>query len=156
MSLFPIEMRELRIFRLKYRIEELRFLIENKNAVSFCVTTSLHPEEREKLRVELNKLNFNVVSVSKNIIYFLFQSSGWKNVCNLLECKLFLILNKNNDLILEKKYLLALTNLNNFSMRLFLYNNQIYRKESLKILLSSLSPSENNSKQILYLLIRLS
>jgi len=76
MSLFPIEMRELRSFRLKYRIEELRFLIENKNAVSFCVTTSLHPEEREKLRVELNKLNFNVVSVSKNIIYFLFQSSG--------------------------------------------------------------------------------
>jgi len=64
-----------------------------------------------------------------------------------------LILNKNNDLILEKKNLLALTNLNNFSMRLFLYNNQIYRKESLKILLSSLSPSENNSKQILYLFL---
>ena len=64
-----------------------------------------------------------------------------------------MILNKNNDLILEKKNLLALTNLNNFSMRLFLYNNQIYRKESLKILLSSLSPSENNSKQILYLFL---
>lgn len=76
MSLFPIETRELRSFRIKYRIEELRFLMENKNtALSFCITTSLHPIQRENLRVELNKLNLSVISISKNIINFLFQST---------------------------------------------------------------------------------
>jgi hypothetical protein len=77
MSLFPIETRELRSFRIKYRIEELRSLIDNKNtALSFCITTSLHPIQRETLRLELNKLNLGVISISKNIINFLFQSKN--------------------------------------------------------------------------------
>jgi hypothetical protein len=76
MSLFPIETRELRSFRIKYRIEELRFLIENKNtALSFCITTSLSPKEREILRTDLNTLNFKVISISKNIIKFLFHAT---------------------------------------------------------------------------------
>jgi len=76
MSIFPIETRELRSFRLKYRIENLRFLIENKNSsVSFCITTSLSPKEREILRTDLNTLNFKVISISKNIIKFLFHAT---------------------------------------------------------------------------------
>lgn len=151
MSLFPIETRELRSFRIKYRIEELRFLIENKNtALSFCITTSLHPIQRGNLRVELNKLNLSVISISKNIINFLFQSTNWKNISNLLEGELFLVINKTNNLLLTKEYIEALTNLNNFSVRLFLYNNQIYRKESLKLLLASPNSESNNVKPAIY------
>lgn len=75
MSLFSIEMRELRSFRLKYRAENFRFLIENKNvAVSICITTSLNPSERENLRKEINKLDFKVISLQKKTVQFLFQS----------------------------------------------------------------------------------
>ena len=75
MSLFSIEMRELRSFRLKYRVENFRFLIENKNApVSICITTSLNPSERENLRKEINKLDFKVISLQKKTLQFLFQS----------------------------------------------------------------------------------
>ena len=151
MSIFPIETRELRSFRLKYRIENLRFLIENKNSsVSFCITTSLSPKEREILRTDLNTLNFKVISISKNIIKFLFHATTWKNIYNLLEGQIFLVINKNKDFILTKKDIFSLINLNNFSLRLFLYNNQIYRKENLKLLLKNNLLENTNPKLIIY------
>ena len=151
MSLFSIEMRELRSFRLKYRVENFRFLIENKNApVSICITTSLNPSERENLRKEINKLDFKVISLQKKTLQFLFQSLEWKNVSNLLEGQVFLILNKHNNNLLTKKNIVELINLKNFSLRLFLYNNQLYRKESLKKLLYSLDTNENQVLQKFY------
>jgi hypothetical protein len=43
-----------------------------------------------------------------------------------------------------------LINLNNFSLRLFLYNNQIYRKENLKLLLKNNLLENTNPKLIIY------
>ena len=67
-----------------------------------------------------------------------------------MEGELFLVVNKTNNLLLTKEHIEALTNLNNFSVRLFLYNNQIYRKESLKLLLASPNSQGNNVKPVIY------
>lgn len=67
-----------------------------------------------------------------------------------MEGELFLVVNKTNNLLLTKEHIEALTNLNNFSVRLFLYNNQIYRKESLKLLLASPNSQSNNVKPVIY------
>ena len=69
---------------------------------------------------------------------------------NLLEGQVFLILNKHNNNLLTKKNIVELINLKNFSLRLFLYNNQLYRKESLKKLLYSLDTNENQVLQKFY------
>lgn len=69
---------------------------------------------------------------------------------NLLEGQVFLILNKHNNNLLTKKNIVELINLKNFSLRLFLYNNQLYRKESLKKLLFSLDTNENQVLQKFY------
>jgi hypothetical protein len=71
-------------------------------------------------------------------------------VSNLLEGQVFLILNKHNNNLLTKKNIVELINLKNFSLRLFLYNNQLYRKESLKKLLFSLDTNENQVLQKFY------
>lgn len=131
MALFSVETRELRSFRLRYRIEELRSAIENKNTDGvFCISNSLHPIEREELRGEFNTRNINVISLSKNIIRFLFIDSKWKNVRNLLEGQIFFVRDRNNKQ-LNKDYLINITQSEKFSLRLFLHNQQLYRKENL-------------------------
>jgi hypothetical protein len=70
-----------------------------------------------------------------------------------LEGELFLVVNKTNNFLLAKEHIEALTNLNNFSLRLFLYNNQIYRKESLKLLLALPNSQGNRSKPVIYIFL---
>ena len=137
MALFSVETRELRSFRLRHRIEELRSVIEDKNTDGvFCISNSLHPIEREELRGEFNTRNINVISLSKNIVRFLFIDSKWKNVRNLLEGQIFFVRDRNNKL-LTKDFLLSMTQSEKFTLRLFLHNQQLYRKENLIKLLSN-------------------
>lgn len=159
MSLFSVETRELRSFRIRYRIENLRFVVENKQTDGvFCLANSLDSVEREDLRSDLNKNNISVTSLSKNIIRFLFNGldkdskQKWKNVRNLLEGQIFLIRHKNENIRLNKNFLISLTKSDKFTLRLFLHNHQIYRKEHLTRLLTS--PEQNKPAVLILFLLK--
>lgn len=158
MSLFSVETRELRSFRIRYRIEKLRSVVENtKTDGVFCLANSLHPVEREELRLDLNTNNISVTSLSKNIIRFLFNSTDkkskqkWKNVRSLLEGQIFLIQHKDENTRLNKSFLTTLTKSDKFNLRLFLHNQQIYRKEHLMRLLPE--PEQHKPSLLVLLLL---
>jgi hypothetical protein len=74
MSVFFVETRELRSFRIKHRTEELRDIIEKKNTEgAFCVTNFLYPVEREEMRSYFNEHNLAVTALAKDIIRLLFK-----------------------------------------------------------------------------------
>lgn len=157
MSLFSVETRELRSFRIRYRIEELRSVIKNKKTDgAFCLANSLHPIEREDLRSDLNKNNISITSLSKNIIRFVFDGAEkeskqkWKNVRSLLEGQIFLIQNKDESTGFNKNFLTNLTKSDKFTLRLFLHNHQIYRKHQVARLVAT---PEQNKPAILVLLL---
>ena len=151
MSLFSIEVRELRSFRIRHRIQNLRFFIENSNINgAFCIANSLHPIEREELRSDFNKNNIVVTSLSKNIIRFLFINSKWKIVRNLLEGEIFLIRSKSN-VLLKKDYLLSLIKPGKFFLRLLIQNNELYRNQHLTLLLNKLGKNKNDFLVLFYL-----
>lgn len=153
MALFSVETRELRSFRIRHRIEELRSVIENEKTDGvFCVANSLYPVEREELRSHFNKHNVAVTSLSKNIIRFLFANTKWKDVRSLLEGQIFLIKNKENNSRLSRNFLATLTKDEKFTLRLFLHNHQVYRRERLKTLL--VTPEQKNPTVLLLLLLK--
>ena len=137
MALFFVETRELRSFRMRSRIKELSTVLENKNTEAvFCVTNFLGPNVRKELRSQFNQDALLVTSISKNIIRFLFANNAWQDFRSLLEGQIFLLRNKNNTTSFTRKFLVTLTKDEKFTLRLFLYKHQLYRRERLKLLLT--------------------
>lgn len=137
MSVFFVETRELRSFRIKHRTEELRDIIEKKNTEgAFCVTNFLYPVEREEMRSYFNEHNLAVTALAKDIIRLLFKDKKWTAIRSLLEGQIFLIQSKNKNKALTKNFLSILITHEKFTLRLFFNNQQLYRRERLNSLLS--------------------
>ena len=144
MSLVSVNIRELRSFRIKHRIKELRTVIENKNTDGvFCTSNSF-------FRVEKKDLGFNendiIISLySKNIIRFLFRNYNWINIRSLLEGQIFLIKHKETNKFLDKTVIINFLKSQKFLLRLYIHNQNIYRKGKLNQLSLFLDQKEASS-----------
>lgn len=152
MTLLAVDTRELRSFRFRFRIEELRSVIDNKTTdVSFCSSTSFNPIEREELRANLNKYQVVATSFSKNIVKFLFNNPNWIIIRSLLEGQSFVIKDnqKSNNFETNLKFFKMIVEQNDkFVLRLVLHNHQLYRRYYLKRLINSTTLNKITKEQI--------
>lgn len=157
MSSLFIDTRELRSFRIKYRIKEFQSLIEDKKfTIAFCTTNTLYPAERENLRSSLNSSKLKVIFFSKNTIKVLLKKKKWIPIFNLLEGDLYLVKHVQKNSSLTKPNILSIISLTNFTLRLFLSSQQFYRKDVLIKLLENLKSfnSNINPKTLIYFLLK--
>lgn len=142
--------REIKSFRLKYRIEHLKNIFENSQQQALFLT--LNNYSKNDLKKEHSKDSLLVNNVSKKTIKYICNNNALKN---LLEGNVIVAQSKTNTL----NYKTILEN-NKISLNFYLSNQQIYRnKEQLKTITvtpnaiyTQLNFAKKNLLQSLYLL----
>jgi len=137
MALFLLNTRELRSFKIRKNGLDLCEFIKDKNkSVAFGVSYSFYTDTRLSIKDTLSKQNLKAVLFSLRIFRFLFKSTEWLLIKNLLRGQIFLITSKDNN-VFVKENLKFLSTTNQFFLRLVLSNQIFYRKERLNTLIKS-------------------
>lgn len=112
--------REIKSFRLRSRIKDLKSFILKKDSVGiFMFSDSLNPAERIALREQLSVRNLQVIFYTKTLFSFLLKNEKYIRLNNLLQGDVFLIKNRDGKELTEFD-IKSILNQNNFMIR-FLY-----------------------------------
>ncbi len=105
-----INNREIRSFRLRYRMLLLSSFLKNKDSLGmFMFSDTLQPSVRQEIAEEFNKREIKVNSIAKSILKAIFVTKGWYNIRKLLEGGVVLVKDKKNGIMSKEniKYVLS-------------------------------------------------
>ncbi len=144
--------REIRSFRLRYRVKKLISFFENKNKFGiFLFYNSVKPSERVLLKETFKSEDFDLNLVSKKVSKLILKNKDWTFVNNLFEGNI-LWLNKKSEISNENIVLKNVLNNPNFKIRLVFWNQNFYRTNTIKNFLET--PSQNKDKKVVVSLVR--
>ncbi len=132
MSVFIKDNRALRSFRLWYKTKNLLYFFKNLETFGlffFCDT--VQPKERILWREEFNKLDVQLIYISKNLYRFIFVLRRWEYVKNLMQGGLVWVKSSLNKEIPQENLQNILKN-KNFFFRFLFWKHSFYRFEHLK------------------------
>jgi hypothetical protein len=136
MSVFLLNTRELRSFKIRKNGLELCEAIKDKNNnIAFAVSYALYTDNRLYAKETLLKQNLKAHLMSVRIFRFLFKTKEWENIKHLLKGQIFLVRPYNTN-IFNNENLKFLLNSTQFNLRLMLSNQIFYRKNRLNILMN--------------------
>lgn len=136
MSLFLLNTRELRSFKIRKNGLELCESINDKNkSIAFGVSYALYTDNRIQAKEILLNKNLKANLVSIRIFRFLFKTKEWSSIKNLLKGQVFLIKPVTTDSF-NREDLKFILNSNQFLLRLLLNNQIFYRKNRLSSLIN--------------------
>jgi len=148
--------RELKSLHLLHKIKTLKNFFENLNSFGIFITAAnLHPIARIETHEKFLSQNLKITKISHKLIKIIFKNQNTEILQHLLSGPIYLIENKNNNLILKDK-LSSIFTQKNFILRFIYLNQQLYRLEESVSLLQNMTGIQQNdliktlkSKQII-------
>lgn len=151
MSIQKYDPREIRSFRLRNRVIDLKNCFENEKGLAwFMLTDTIQPKDRILLRETFSKYDLNLTFLSKKVIKLWFKDKeSLSDLKSLLLGNIVKIESKSNKNSLTTESLKYLLEQKDFNLQFISWNQQLYRKEKMKEYLTFLS--NNNDIQLFFM-----
>jgi hypothetical protein len=151
MSIQKYDPREIRSFRLRNRVIDLKNCFENEKGLAwFMLTDIIQPKDRILLRETFSKYDLNLTFLSKKVIKLWFKDKeSLLDLKSLLLGNIVKIESKSDKNSLTTESLKYLLEQKDFNLQFILWNQQLYRKEKMKEYLTFLS--NNNDIQLIFI-----
>lgn len=135
--------REIKSFRLRYKIKDLKsFFSKETSEGVFVFSDSLKPKDRAILREQLSLRQLQINFYSKTLFQFLLKDSKYNNLKNLLQGDVFLI-KKIDSTQLSQSDLNFILSQTNLLVRFLFLNQSVYNIEDIKKLILGLNQKKD-------------
>ena len=154
MKLYKIDNRELRSFKLRHKVLNLRTFFDDQNSFGlFMMNDSLQPNKWISKRKEYNDNNLKFETITKKTANYLTPNKDWETIKLLLNGNVNLIKPKDTKaLTLTPKQITFLITQEKYSLRFGYWKQTLFRTGDLNRVLTFSDLNNNNIMNLMLLL----